>query len=169
MPPIQTLEAAREKLLGIFRKQFDLASQSRDAAATSRYFKLFPAIGWEEEGLQAYAAFVVDLVRVRAPASAKSESRYLYTMVNSKGSSASSPLYYITALTALFESIAMIVHQHQPVVEKYYGSGKMASVIQRLLEECDRVVKGLLEGWEEERSMKRKVWYISLLLVALYG
>lgn len=71
---------------------------------------------------------------------------------------ASSPLYYITALTALFESIAVIVDQHQPVVESYYGSGKMASVITRLLRECDRVCKGLVEGWEEERAMKRKVW-----------
>jgi conserved oligomeric Golgi complex subunit 4 len=67
-------------------------------------------------------------------------------------------LYYITALTALFESIAVIVDQHQPVVESYYGTGKMASVIARLLRECDRVCKGLIEGWEEERAMKRKVW-----------
>ena len=66
-------------------------------------------------------------------------------------------MYYITALTALFESIALIVDQHQPVVEKYYGSGKMSSVLERLLRESDRVVKDLLEGWEEERSMKRKV------------
>ena len=51
----------------------------------------------------------------------------------------------------------MIVDQHQPIVEKYYGSGKMASVIARLLQECDRLAKGLIEGWEEERQMKRKV------------
>ena len=51
----------------------------------------------------------------------------------------------------------MIVDQHQPVVEKYYGKGKMNSVIERLLAECDRVVKGLLEGFEEARFMKRKV------------
>lgn len=70
---------------------------------------------------------------------------------------ASSPLYYITALTALFENIAMIVDQHQPVVEKYYGPGKMTSVVERLLEESDRVTKSLVEGWEEERAMRRKV------------
>jgi len=64
-------------------------------------------------------------------------------------------------LTALFESVAMIVDQHQPVVEKYYGSGKMASVIERLLDECDRVVKKLVDGWEEERSMKRKLANVS--------
>ncbi len=51
----------------------------------------------------------------------------------------------------------MIVDQHQPVVEKYYGVGKMKSVVTRLLEECDHTTKSLLVGWEEERSMKRKV------------
>ena len=73
---------------------------------------------------------------------------------------ASSPLYYITALTALFESIALIVDQHQPVVEKYYGPGKMSLVLERLLRESDRVVKDLLDGWEDERSVKRKVSHI---------
>lgn len=51
----------------------------------------------------------------------------------------------------------MIVDQHQPVVEKYYGPGKMKSVVERLLQECDRVVRGIVNAWEEERSMKRKV------------
>ena len=73
---------------------------------------------------------------------------------------ASSPLYYITALTSLFESVAVIVDQHQPVVEKYYGSGKMRSVVFRLLEECDRVTKTLKNGWEEDRSMQRKVRFL---------
>ncbi|KAI0933704.1 hypothetical protein AcW1_005462 [Taiwanofungus camphoratus] len=141
LPPAQTLQAAREELLNVFRQQFEIASRSRDATATSRFFKLFPAIGWESEGLQAYASFVVDLIRVRAPASAKP----------------SSPLYYVTALTALFESIAMIVDQHQPVVEKYYGAGKMTSVLEYLLRESDHAVKDLIEGWEEERAMKRKL------------
>ncbi|EKM55831.1 uncharacterized protein PHACADRAFT_209352 [Phanerochaete carnosa HHB-10118-sp] len=145
LPPAQTLQDVREQLLRIFREQFEKVSTSRDAAATTRFFKLFPAIGWEEEGLQAYASFVVDLVKVRAPASAKT----------------SSPLYYITALTALYESVAMIVDQHQPVVEKYYGLGKMTSVLKRLLQESDRVTKDLIEGWEEERAMKRKLADIS--------
>lgn len=51
----------------------------------------------------------------------------------------------------------MIVDQHQPVVEKYYGPGKMLIVVRRLLQECDRVVSSLIDQWEEERAMKRKV------------
>ena len=74
LPPAQTLQASREQLLTVFKREFEKASRARDATATSRFFKLFPAIGWEAEGLQAYASFVVDLVKVRAPASAKSMS-----------------------------------------------------------------------------------------------
>uniref|UniRef100_A0A8H7Y2D9 Conserved oligomeric Golgi complex subunit 4 n=1 Tax=Psilocybe cubensis TaxID=181762 RepID=A0A8H7Y2D9_PSICU len=124
LPPPQTLQAARETLLSVFREKFQEASRARDSNATSRFFKLFPAIGWEDEGLEAYASFVVELVR----------------------------------LTTI---IAMIVDQHQPVVEKYYGPGKMQNVVRRLLEESDRVTKSLINGWEEDRSMQRKLTEVS--------
>ncbi len=65
--------------------------------------------------------------------------------------SASSPLYYVTALTNLFESICNIVDQHQPVIEKYYGPFKMLRVVEGLMRECDAAVERLLEGWKEER------------------
>lgn len=74
LPPSQTLSEARQLLLTKFRREFARASELRDSAATSRYFKLFPAIGWEKEGLEAYSDFVIDLVRGRAPAAGKSES-----------------------------------------------------------------------------------------------
>ncbi|EJU05592.1 COG4-domain-containing protein [Dacryopinax primogenitus] len=141
LPPSQTLEDARKVLLQTFQRHFSIAAQKRDSAAVSRFFKLFPAIGWEQEGLQAYSDFVVELVRGRQPISGKT----------------SSPMYYISMMTALFESIALIVDQHQPVVEKYYGPGKMIPVVVRLLQEADKVVRILIEGWEDERAMKRKL------------
>jgi hypothetical protein len=72
LPPAQTLQAARERLLTIFTRQFEAASTARDSANTSRVFKLFPEVGWENEGLELYARFVVDLIRARAPAGVKS-------------------------------------------------------------------------------------------------
>jgi len=66
----------------VFKQRFEEASRSRNPTSTTRFFKLFPAIGWEEEGLEAYAAFVVDLVRIRAPASAKSKCYRLRTRCN---------------------------------------------------------------------------------------
>lgn len=76
-------------------------------------------------------------------------------------------MHFVTALTSLFESIAMIIVQHQPVVEKYYGNGKMYSVIQRLLQECDRVVISLIASWEDERSVKRKVRHVVICATGL--
>lgn len=72
MPPAQTLQDARTHLLQVFTRQFTEATKARDAVATTRFFKLFPIIGWEIEGLEAYASFIVDLVKVRPPASAQS-------------------------------------------------------------------------------------------------
>ncbi|KAF9533336.1 COG4 transport protein-domain-containing protein [Crepidotus variabilis] len=141
LPPSQTLLSARDILLSILRQNFEDASRAKDSSATTRFFKLFPSIGWEKEGLEAYSTFVVELVQRRTPPTTK----------------ASSPLYYISSLTSLFEGIAMIVDQHQPVVEKYYGQGKMQSVVFRLLEECDRVTKTLKDTWEEDRAVQRKL------------
>ncbi|CAE6388417.1 unnamed protein product [Rhizoctonia solani] len=140
-PPTQTLADARTALLGVFRKEFDAAAIARDPVAISRFFKLFPTINCPADGLAAYSDFVLDLVARRAPPPVK----------------ASSPIYYTAALTALYESVAGLIDQHQPVVEKYYGSGNMHTVVARLLRECDRVVNGLYDGWEEERDISRKL------------
>ncbi|KAF8309865.1 COG4 transport protein-domain-containing protein [Cantharellus anzutake] len=141
LPPIETLSEARNYLLHTFRDNFERAVAARDSAGITRFFKLFPTIGWEKEGLAAYSDFVVDLVRSRPISSGKT----------------SSPMHYVSSLTSLFESIAIIVSQHQPVVEKYYGDSKMRSVIERLLGESDRAVVGLVENWEEDRQARRKL------------
>ncbi|KZV88864.1 COG4-domain-containing protein [Exidia glandulosa HHB12029] len=141
LPPPQSLQAARDTLLYNFQTHFDKAARARDAAATSRFFKLFPSVGWQNEGLDAYSTFVVDLVSSRASTTSKT----------------SSPMYFVASLTGLFESVALIIDQHQPIVEKYYGRGSMTPVVGKLLEECDRAVRQLLEAWEEERQMKRKL------------
>ncbi|KAI5124011.1 hypothetical protein M0805_003843 [Coniferiporia weirii] len=139
--PVQALQSYREKLRDVFLLQFQQASNARDSSMATRFFKLFPPIGWEQEGLEAYASFVLGLVQTKSPTTAKT----------------SSPLYFVTALTALFESICNILDQHQPVVEKYYGQGKMQTVLRKLIQECDKEVKQLLDGWEEERSMNQKL------------
>ncbi|KAH7096123.1 COG4-domain-containing protein [Auriculariales sp. MPI-PUGE-AT-0066] len=141
LPPPQSLQAARDTLLYNFQTHFDKAAAARDAAATSRFFKLFPSVGWHTEGLEAYSAFVVDLVASRATTSAKP----------------SSPMYFVASLTSLFEAVALIVDQHQPLVEKYYGSSAMRPVVSKLLDACHSSLSTLFEAWDEERQMPRKL------------
>ena len=49
----------------MFRDEFDAAAEKKDEQAVSRYFRLWPGIGAEEEGLEAYGNFVVSLVKSR--------------------------------------------------------------------------------------------------------
>ncbi|WVQ62081.1 uncharacterized protein L199_000216 [Kwoniella botswanensis] len=141
LPPAQTLQELREILLHTFRTEFDAAAERKDEQNVSRFFRLWPGIGAEEEGLEAYGDFVVGLVKGR----------------NSTAGKSSSPLYYLTSLTNLLEAIAHIIDQHQPVVDKYYGKGRMRTVVGRLVGESDRVVRNLVEGWEEERRVGRLI------------
>ncbi|KAL7424811.1 Golgi transport complex subunit 4 [Cryptotrichosporon argae] len=141
LPPPQQLEDLRNSLLDTFRTEFDAAAARKDQQEVSRYFRLWPGIGAEHEGLEAYGDFVVGLVKARTTSAGKP----------------SSPLYYIANLTSLLESIAHIIDQHQPVVDKYYGAGKMRAVVGRLVGESDRVVRNLVEGWEEERRVGRLI------------
>ena len=41
-------------------------------------------------------------------------------------------------MTLLFEGIARIVEVHQPIIETYYGPGRLPMTVSILQKECDR-------------------------------
>lgn len=73
-PPPQLLFELRDILLQTFRTEFDAAAIRKDEQAVSRFFRLWPGIGAEEEGLEAYGDFVVGLVKGRSPNAGKRQS-----------------------------------------------------------------------------------------------
>jgi conserved oligomeric Golgi complex subunit 4 len=78
-------------------------------------------------------------------------------------------MFYATTLTALFENIARIVETHTPLVDKFYGTGKMVRVIQRLQGECDRQGGIILDSLCDERNIQRKVYFKSFKLITACG
>lgn len=67
-------------------------------------------------------------------------------------------MHFAQLLTGLFEHLALLIDQHQPVVDRHYGPGNFArGVMQGLQEECDRLGGRVVENWSEERGVKRKV------------
>ncbi|KAI8347136.1 COG4 transport protein-domain-containing protein [Mortierella sp. GBAus27b] len=141
--PTTTLANAKAKLLEIVSNEFESAVQRQSEDDITRYFKLFPLLGEEQVGLDKYSKFVCAIVSGKAQAALVEPPK--------------SPTFYADTLIRLFESVAVIIDQHQPVVEKYYGPGKMLRVIQRLQEESDVRSRKILESFEEERDVKRKV------------
>lgn len=71
LPPPQQLDELRGVLLRTFRTEFDAAAARKDEHEVSRYFRLWPGIGAQDEGLEAYGDFVVSLVKSRSSSAGK--------------------------------------------------------------------------------------------------
>ncbi|GJN87255.1 hypothetical protein Rhopal_000203-T1 [Rhodotorula paludigena] len=141
-PPATTLAQLRASLLETFLTSFRTAAAANDTNNINRFFKLFPMIEEEDKGLEVYAEWVAGIVRAKTGA------------LSSKGQS---PTHFSALLTTLFEAIALIISQHAPVVEKYYGEGKMLSVAGSLMTETDKLGLRVLTNWEEERRIRRRI------------
>ena len=143
--PRVTLTEASDSLCGLFLREFDKAAAEGDGQRITRFFKLFPLIAKSEQGLDAYGRYVCTGVATRA------RSNLSATNQRSAG------LFYASALTKLFEQIALIVEGHSPLVERHYGQGSMAKVIERLQTEADTQGGIVLDAWADERSLARKI------------
>ncbi|CAG8763532.1 9673_t:CDS:2, partial [Acaulospora morrowiae] len=115
----------------------------RNEANISRFFRLFPLIGKETEGLDKYSKFVCGII------AGKSQANLAEIAIG--------PNFYGYALLKLYENIATIISQHQPVVKTHYGPGKMIRVIERLQEECDKQSRIILDTFYDEKQVHRKV------------
>ncbi|GBC08772.1 hypothetical protein RclHR1_08370009 [Rhizophagus clarus] len=141
--PTKTLCDAKENLFVIFSREFEAAIYNRDQENISRFFKLFPLIGKETEGLDKYSKFVCGII------AGKSQANLAEIAIGTN--------FYGNVLTKLFENIALIIDQHQSAVETHYGPGKMIRVIERLQEECDKQSQIILDTFCDERQIQRKL------------
>lgn len=53
--------------------------------------------------------------------------------------------------------IARIVETHQPIVETYYGPGRLYTLIKHLQVECDKQVEKVVDKFMKERDYHRQV------------
>lgn len=63
--PAKTLADAKANLFEIFSSRFDDAVAQRNQADITRYFKLFPLINCQTEGLDKYSRFVCNIIKAR--------------------------------------------------------------------------------------------------------
>ncbi|KAF2478230.1 COG4-domain-containing protein [Lindgomyces ingoldianus] len=146
-PPRVTLDAAAESLCGLFLREFEKAAKEGDGSRVTRFFKLFPLIGRADTGLDAYGRYVCQGVAARARANFNSPPP----------GQRKEGFFYTNTITKLFEHIAQIVDGHEPLVEQHYGPGMMAKVIERLQIEADVQGGIILDTWQDERLINRKL------------
>ena len=147
-PPEVTLLTLRQTLLQVFTQSFTDATESKNETEATRFFKLFPKIGWKKEGLDVYSSFAKSMVRDKGR-----------TITEGLGSGkAQSPMHFAALLTTLFEHLAMLIDMHQPMVDRHYGTGNFGhGVMPGLQEECDRLGVRILDAWREDRGVRRKL------------
>ena len=64
---------------------------------------------------------------------------------------------FADTLTLLFEGIARIVDIHQPLIETYYGPGRIFTVLSLLQEECDKQASKVFLEFKKRRGISDKV------------
>lgn len=137
--PLETLAKSCNSLCSLFIREFEKGAKELNMETVTKYFKLFPLIGRETEGLMVYSRFTCDII--------KNQSRQL---IQSRTSD--NPAMYGLAFSKLFENMAQIVSDHSRIVNQNYGPGKMDTVIGQIQNEAD-VQGGLIIDtfWDECR------------------
>jgi conserved oligomeric Golgi complex subunit 4 len=67
-PPTVYLSQVSDVLFKLFLREFDAAARVKDEERITRFFRLFPLIGKEVEGLDVYGRFVCGIIAGRSRA-----------------------------------------------------------------------------------------------------
>ncbi|KAL5021531.1 hypothetical protein ScPMuIL_000686 [Solemya velum] len=139
------LHEAEEKLKIIVQSKFDASVHSGDVASVERFFKIFPLLGLHEEGLTKFGKYLASQLSETADGNLKQAD-------HSDAKDKRANVLYADTITLLFERIARVVEIHQPLVETYYGPGKLITLLKILQKECDRQVRKIVEKFKDKRE-----------------
>ena len=148
---LATLHDAEDRVRRVVSKRFDEAIEQDDLASIERFFKLFPLINMHDEGLQKFSIYMSNKI-------GNTSHKNLQSAINTPttGDPRSSVVFADT-LTLLFEGIARTVEIHQPLIETYYGPGRLTHVLTMLQKECDVQAHRIFVEFKKIRQIKDKV------------
>jgi len=144
------LYEAEEKLKSIVHNKFDSAVHQGDVASVERFFKIFPLLGLYTEGLTKFGKYLAAQLSEKADGNLK-------IALHPDDTDKRAHVMFADTVTLLFESIARVVEIHQPLVEGYYGPGKLFLFLQILQAECDRQARKIFENFKNRRGYDAKM------------
>eukprot|EP00048_Salpingoeca_helianthica_P009885 m.142167 g.142167 ORF g.142167 m.142167 type:complete len:716 (+) comp14970_c0_seq6:16-2163(+) len=138
-----SLDNTHEEIMAIVRDRFALAVRQRDLPNVTRFTKLFPLVGLRAEGLQQFEQYLCSLA----------------AGVSSEGS-------YVDRLTHVFEHIAKIIDENEPLVDTHFGPGSMAGPIAALQQQCDSQAETIVTSFIAARKLESVAHTVSRLLAS---
>ncbi|XP_067409381.1 conserved oligomeric Golgi complex subunit 4 [Emydura macquarii macquarii] len=155
---LKLLQEAEQRLKTIVTEKFDVATKQGDLPQVERFFKIFPLLGLHEEGLSKFSEYLCKQVANKA-------EENLLLVMETDMSDRRAAVIFADTLTLLFEGIARIVETHQPIVETYYGPGKLYTLIKYLQVECDRQVEKVVDKFIKQRDYHRQFQHVQNSMV----
>lgn len=156
--PQPMIEKLTKQLIDIIKTKFDEAASNKDIPQLTKFFQLFPLIGEEEVGLKCYSKFIRQIIT--------DTSRNLIQSISSGSSERSRKNgLYSRCSMQLFENISMMLSQHAPLINKYYGStypDAIPFVIERIQHEIDSQVGLITDTFYDETRMNKILQDIKL-------
>lgn len=144
--PASTLQALRSQFLDKLTRHFEHYTQARNEAEATRFLGYFAAIDAHWEGLQVYSNLVRSLLAAH--------QRDLHDRLASPNTS---PMFYATLWTALFEHLAVFISKHQPVVDRLLSGPGHPDFAEGVLPELARIWTALgqdiLGAWRQHRQV----------------
>ncbi|KAL4234686.1 Golgi transport complex subunit 4 [Mactra antiquata] len=153
------LHESEDKLRVIVNTKFDASVHSRDVASIERFFKIFPMLGLYEEGLTKFGKYLA------AKLSEDADRNLKLALHGIDPEDGRSSVIFADTITKLFEDIAKIVEIHQPLVETYYGAGRLVILVKILQKECDRQTRKLVEEFRNKRDFDLRVQQVQQSLM----
>ncbi|XP_063134208.1 conserved oligomeric Golgi complex subunit 4 isoform X3 [Rattus norvegicus] len=142
---LKLLQEAEQRLKAIVAEKFAAATKEGDLPQVERFFKIFPLLGLHEDGLSKFSEYLCKQVASKA-------EENLLLVLGSDMSDRRAAVIFADTLTLLFEGIARIVETHQPIVETYYGPGRLFTLIKYLQVECDTQVEKVVNKFIKQRD-----------------
>ncbi|XP_058257409.1 conserved oligomeric Golgi complex subunit 4 [Hemibagrus wyckioides] len=143
------LQEAELSLKALVTKRLEEAVATGDLPQVERFFKILPLLGLHEQGLAQFAQYLCSQLATKA-------EENLHLAVGSDLSDRRAPLIFADTLTLLLEGIARIVETHQPIVETYYGPGRLYTLLTHLQKECDAQAQKVVEKFMQQRGYLNK-------------
>ncbi|KAI4872932.1 hypothetical protein NFI96_005308 [Prochilodus magdalenae] len=143
------LQEAELSLKALVTKRLEEAVASGDLPQVERFFKILPLLGLHEQGLAQFSQYLCSQL------ASKAEENLLLAMGSDLGERRA-PVIFADTLTLLLEGIARIVETHQPIVETYYGPGRLYTLLRHIQKECDMQAQKVVDKFIQQRAYHNK-------------
>lgn len=151
------LLASKKQLQGIVRKRLSSAVDQRDHPTILRFIKLYPPLGMEEEGLQAYVNYLKKVIAMRSRIGLDQLDELMGEHSQSQSLPNPNPnrVNFVACLTNLFKDIVLAIEENDEILRNLCGEDGIVYAICELQEECDSRGSSLINKYMDYRKLAR--------------